>query len=197
MEIDQLKDAWRQAASGPISEFKKEEIVSDIVMASERFRQEILVRDIAETAAAALVALCFGFTAMQPLPAMARVGAAVIVASAIFIVVVLTRTRRRRPTPKRDVPVTDFCRGELARIDDQIRLLRQNLWWYTGPCFLGVALFVFGLGSLPRMPRLLTGLVFLIQVMAFAGAYVLNVWAAKHKLHPQRERLERALEDLR
>jgi hypothetical protein len=109
----------------------------------------------------------------------------------------LTRTRRRRPAPTRDLPVADFCRGELARIDDPIHLLRRNLWWYTGPCFLGVMLFVFAVGSLPRMPRLLVGLVFVVQLVVFAGVYALNVWAAKHSFQPLRERLRRALEDLR
>lgn len=49
----------------------------------------------------------------------------------------------------------EFSSAEMARLDRQIRLLRNVFWWYSAPLLVGIAVFLGGvLWGVPDLPGL-------------------------------------------
>ena len=102
-------------------------------------------------------------------------GAAILVCWGLFIIYTMHRTRTIQKATSLDAPVHEFCRIELGRLDRQIQLLRGVLWWYIGPCIVGVnVMFVgmagFGAASLVNA---------LVTLLLGWGLYVLNMRASR------------------
>jgi hypothetical protein len=196
MDLDDLKSAWQAQGSGsPGVPTGREDTMTALLAKLEGLERDVRRRDLSETIVALGVMALFGWYAMTYEGTLSRVGALLVVAGSAFIIV----WSRRAATPARqsgfesDLPLVQFCRRELERVNAQIRLLRGVWWWYVAPITIGVELMV--LGSDARGPLakiLISGVVVAVGV----GIHLTNVYTARHALEPLRTELEARMKEL-
>lgn len=140
MELDDLQSQWQhlgQHRPGAEAAF-------DAVKArATELERTIRRRDRRELAAAVASGGFFGFFGWRTPHLVSAVGAGVIVATCLAIPIVLRRARRPVDFT---LPAGEAFEAELDRIGAQQRLLRSVSWWYLGPLYLGLVLFVLGAG---------------------------------------------------
>lgn len=203
MELDRFKAAWEQQ---PIEgDFARAEpdMIGRLESRMRTAARKALWRDVAETAVAVSVAVFFGSVARFGGTLM-QIGAAVVIASSAAIVIVL-HTVRGRGAQLPDANVRHRLQGELRAVERQIRLLRNVLYWYIGPLFLGGLLF--GVGVMISLPAprgisagtlLALGVLSQMFILVTVGTaiYKLNQVAVRRRLEPLREELIRSLGSL-
>ncbi len=137
-----MRDARRlwQAGSSPPVEVPVEQIVAR----AEAFRRSVRRSQAAEYVAGVFVILIFGAGAALPdvtrLPAVARVGALLIVCGAVFVMTYLA-LRGAAGEVRRDASTLSCYRAELARRRD---LLASVTRWYLAPFWPGMLLLMGG-----------------------------------------------------
>lgn len=191
MDLESLKERW-QRQGAPEPHWRKGEDVNELRVKLSKLRRAAANRDRREAVAAILVAVIFGWVAAVAPRPLARVGAGIVAAGALFIIVWMRAAGGRNQEPDADLPVAEFFRRELRYLDRQYRLLRSVWWWYIGPNLVGVILFFFG-GRLSLAPTL--GLV--AAAVAVAGVvFWLNQVAAREGVLPLRDEVARLLREL-
>jgi hypothetical protein len=203
MELDRFKTAWgRQQVEGDFSRGGKE-MLEQVRRRMRAFHRKIFWRDVLETAAAILVAVFFGSAARYG-GVLMQFGAAMVIAAAAVVVIILHTVRRRGGQPM-DTSIKERLRGELQAVERQIKLLRNVLYWYIGPLFVGGLIFGVGLASsIPAPagvdPAMLLALATISQVVILlavgAAIYRLNRAAVRKQLEPLRQELAHSLEAL-
>ena len=192
MDIEQFKTAWQERPpEGPLAQ-PTEDIMNRLLVRMQTFDRDIRWRDWRETAAAALVALFFGYAAWTSASALERIGSRIIVIGAILIPIVMHWTRQQRGLAPADESVRDYCEHQLARIDDQIRMLRYVAWWYLGPLMVGGLLFAAGRTHSLAWSLVQVGILGAVSAAVYYG----NRWVVRNDLEPMREDLARHLQDL-
>ncbi|MEO0531846.1 MAG: hypothetical protein AAF266_14920 [Planctomycetota bacterium] len=193
MRFDNLGTAWREENAEAAAQMNRDALIARVSRRVERFRSRIVWRDWRETLVAAAVMPVFMLKAWSTNnPTLERVGSAVIVVGLLFIIYRLHAVRLSRPKVDEDAPVREFYRAELARIEDQIKLLRSVLGWYVAPIFAGVAMsFV---GQLGLTTTGLASLAFLAAIAWFLHA--INQHAVRRELVPIRDEIVELLEQL-
>lgn len=192
MTLDDYRDAWKEEAAPARRDPDEEELLASVRERSDAFERKIRRRDLLETLAAVLVAAVFGYEAATAATWLARIGAAVVVASAGFVVWWLRRARTAGPSRDVDRPVADRLRAERERVDVQIRLLESVLWWYLAPLALGMVLFVLGLASGPAATAVTLGVI----VAGCGVVWWVNRRALRREFRPRRRELTRLLAQL-
>lgn len=196
MSLDAYREAWKEGdAGGEVLDGRslpEEELLARVRKRSEAFDRKIRRRDLRELVAGAFVVLAFGYGAITAGSWLTRAGALVVIAAALFIAWTLRRARAGEETVKAGRPVTESLRAQLEKVDVQIRLLENVLWWYVAPLAVGALLFAAGLGA-GLWPTLLCAAVILTL-----SAYIwrLNLRAVERDLRPRRRRIERLLRKL-
>ncbi len=104
---------------------------------------QLVWRDVRESLAALFVACFFGaIPSFLPLSTMSRIGAGILVLTAIQIAIRLWWARssviNNQQTP------LQVLRASRVLINRQIKMLRNISWWYLGPMAAGYLLFVWG-----------------------------------------------------
>ena len=194
MNLDDLKTTWQQrhseTADGCI-----DELASNVVTRTSRFERSVLIRDLIETVAAIAVIVFFGYYIQQNIFSwITSPGTIIVIVAAIQLIVVMHWTRRRGGRPRYDLSLKDFCDAELARVDRQIKLIRNVNYWYTAPLLLGAAVFMFEMMfSEPDVPLLFTLSVFgvfcVILLMFGWLVYWINQRSVRKNMMPFREEL--------
>jgi hypothetical protein len=192
MTFDDLPSAWQQENEQSLSPEDREATVARVCRSVERIGGTILRRDLVETIAAVFVIFWFGRMVIFIDSLVARIGAGFVVLWALFIIWKLHRTRTIQQPAPLDVPVREFCRIELDRMDRQIKLLRSVLWWYIAPAMLGANVVFVGMAGFG-----LASLVYGITTLLLAwGIYALNMRAVAKDLGPARKELASLLNQL-
>ncbi|HUJ09055.1 MAG TPA: hypothetical protein VL171_03450 [Verrucomicrobiae bacterium] len=191
MNDDELKKLWQQQPLGdpPLGA----QLMTAMQKQTSQLRRSLLWRDVRELAACVIVGVIFGiyyFTVHAPV---ARLGALITVAGAIFIAWKTLHARRATPTAKPDATVVESLRAELHSVRTQSQLLRSVAWWYLLPLAIGVIIFVWGM----PITNLVFYFVFNISFTLFSlwldvKIYRLNQCAVSEQLLP----IERQLESL-
>jgi hypothetical protein len=186
-DLDDFKDAWR-AADDAEPALSDDELLRLVKARAEAFDEKVRRRDRREGIAAALVFLFFSLQLLDP-SWIVRAGALIVMGSSVFVYWTLRRARTGHSLPDADRPVADAIRAERAKVDEQIRLLDNVLWWYLLPPGVGLLLVVVGDAGLSWF-TLGYGLV----VGALGGGiYYLNQRKVRTHLRPRREELTRLL----
>jgi len=191
MDLETLKDQWQQRGA-PESHWQKGEDMDGLRKQLADLRRTSWRRDLRETIAAAFVAALFGWVAVTAEPPLARAGAAVIAAAAVFIIIWMRVVGGKNLEPDPGLPVVEFFRRELRYLDRQIHLLQSVLWWYIAPNLGGVVLFVLG----SSRSAVVRGAFLLVMLAISAVIFWLNQLAARTGLVPLREEVARLLRDL-
>lgn len=186
--LDDAKDAWQAAdPSGevPVSE---ERLLRRVKAEAEAFDERLRRRDRREMIAAGLVFLFFATMLLDP-SWVVRIGALIVMGSSGVVAWVLRRARGRERDPAPDRPLAERIRAEREKVDTQIRLLENVLWWYLAPMMVGLGLIVLGDEGLSWFT-----LGYGAAVAVLCGAvYYLNQRTVRRSLRPRREKWTRLL----
>lgn len=177
-----------ESAESPMSEAQ---ILNLVKQQSKAFDAKIRRRDRRESIAAVLVFLFFSLMLLDP-SWMVRAGALIVMASSAFVYWTLRRTRTRHATSQPGRPVADVLRAERTKVEAQIRLLENILWWYIAPLAIGVVLVVAGDEGASWFTFGYAAFV----VILGGVIYYLNQRAVRRDLRPRREELTRLLQQV-
>jgi hypothetical protein len=191
MELDRFKTAWQKQPLEGAAARSLGDIMEEIRRRSVRFNRQIRQRDLLETGAGLVVIGMFAYFAWLVPHAIARAGAAVVIAGCLLVVTRLYVARARNRTSP-DVSAREFCAAELKRLDEQIHLLSTVGWWYLAPLLGGAAIFVAGAGG-PATSRVVVLLLLLATAVVI---YRLNQAAVRNHLRPMRDELAGVLRQL-
>lgn len=198
MSFDDLQHQWQAHDHGAKLALNCELLLQEVRHNHRAMQASLFWRDLVEVLAAILVALGFGSHAWRKHEWTLAVSALGALFVALFLVVDRWTQHRRRPAS--DDSMRSCVQASLVQVRHQIWLLRNILWWYLLPLFLGVFLFLGSLawnernaGWLPLFSLAMIALVFLLTVW---GVYWLNQRAIKKTLEPRRVELELLLASL-
>lgn len=185
MNLDELKTPW-QSMQQQCDTARIDEIAARVGSKMSRFDHSIRRRDTIENLAAVLVITVFSIVLASCNNWVTFAGAAIVVFSAVEVVIVLNVTRMYRPTPA-GLPLAEHCRQEVEKVDRQIFLLRNIVWWYVGPLMLGCCVMAFADG-----PLIASGISCGFYIAVGLFVYWINQKAVAEQLLPLRQLLNAA-----
>ena len=194
MELDTLKEAWqRQTPTASLMEGGLD--MAGLLAKLDRLEDTVRMRDVRETIAALFVMAFFTWRAVVAHEAIERAGAAIVVVGAAFIILWSRHksSGRRAEAFGGDLPIVQFCRRELARVDAQMHLLRTVWLWYVAPTIIGLELMMLRRWDLPDARQIVAMSIVLAVGVAIAW---LNIVAARHELLPLRDELAARIAEL-
>jgi MFS family permease len=151
--------------------------MEEILTRADTLRRKVRFSNTMELVAGAFVVVIFVAMAALPdftrLPALSRVGAALIACAAIFVLTYLV-LRSKAPEVRRDTSTLGCYREELER---RRALLASVVWWYLAPFWPGMTLFFAGIviahwGEPPAMRA--GALSFLVAALVNVSIALLN-----------------------
>jgi membrane protein implicated in regulation of membrane protease activity len=197
MNLDDAKELWSSendpdTPSMSASTLSDSDILRLVKEKAESLDQRIRRRDLLESIAAVAIVLFFGWIALQASSWWIRSGAGMVMAGSVFIFWRLRRARTRYDDPSPDRPVAEVIRTQRAKVEEQMRLLDNVLWWYLAPLTVGVLLIIFGNDGWSWATLLQTAV-----VLAFSAViYELNQRGLRRTFEPRHEELTRLLEQV-
>jgi len=204
MEADELQRVWQSQERG-----RQITVDADLVLKLVRrnyrnLQYMIFWRDVREVGAVTIVAAFFVYRGALshawPCFAMAALCAFV----GLFLLGDRLRLKWKRPTP--DETLVAWTETSLAEVEHQIWLLKNVLWWYLLPFWIGCVLAVGYCGVLAWGAQeegwgWRTGVYPAGYVLAFTafcyGVYRLNQYAIRTELQPRKQELQTLLENLK
>jgi hypothetical protein len=142
MSLDDLQKTWQSQEPVRLITVGADVLLREVRRNHQRFRAEILWRDVREVAIALVCAPLFVLWTEWHSPEIAWsiwLIAAAMLAVAGFLLV--DRYRQRRKGPSASDTLVQWAESSLADLEHQIWLLRNVFWWYLLP--LGAALAAF------------------------------------------------------
>lgn len=204
MNFDDLKSSWQATNESTSSPDRRDVLIASTCRQVERFSGRVFRRDLVETLAAVIVMVLFGAEVISPpgflgpdldayaMPLVSRLGALVIVLSAIYVVYRLHRVRMSSRPAAWDASVKAYCQNEIVRIEKQIEMIRSVPVWYLGPFYVGLVLQTLGLQGF--------GFAFLAMMafytLLFGFIYAMNQWGLRRHFTPLRDQLTTLLSEL-
>ena len=189
MNLDDFKPQWQQRQRD--LDGSVDHVVKRVRSRMSSFDRTIWWRDMRESIAAVALIIYYIFCLFRAGNNWLWIcGTGICILACIFIIGVLHWARRKGKAARNDLPVKDYCKAELTRVDRQIWLLRNVHWWYLGPLFIAIIVQVVAVTPDP------SGLVIMLTFMValFGFIYWLNQWAVKRQLLPLRRELTDAMD---
>ena len=184
MNLDDFKQPWQQRQRD--LDGRVDHVIKKARSRMAGFDRTIWWRDMRETFVAVLMIIWFSYDLFRPQNLLSKCGTGLLIASCLWIIAVLHWARVKGKVARADLPVEDYCKAELERVDRQIWLLRNIHWWYLGPPFVAFAVII--AAEKPDASGLIMLLTFIVPLYGFL--YWLNQVAVKNQLLPLRRELE-------
>jgi hypothetical protein len=189
MTLDDARSFWQSQEPALGSTMQDSDILRLVQDRSREFDAKVRRRDIREIVAMVIVVLIMIPTLLRPLWLM-RSGAAVILAGCALTYYKLTRARHAHPAPSAATPLVARLKAELAKVDAQIDLLDNVLWWYIAPFAIGPILIVASTAGATW-----TTVAYAIAVLLLAVIiYRINRRAVDRDLRPEHDKLSMLLQ---
>lgn len=187
MNLDDFKSTWQQQQQELGG--RADHVIHAVRSRMSSFDRTIWLRDMRETIAAIGLFAYYSFCLFLPQNWLAKCGAGLGMVACIMIMGILYWARQKGKVARTDLPVADYCKAELTRVDRQIWLLRKVHWWYLGPIFIAVAV------QMAAIKQDLSGLILLLTFVLplFGFIYWLNRVAIRSQLLPLRDELTSAI----
>ena len=187
---DELEQLWKTQPVDPA--MKGEEMRNIILNRTAKFDRTIHRRNIRETVAALVVAVCFTIAAWKQHSIIEQLGSLIIVAGALFIVYYIRRHGAEPPDPNPDQSLGGYQRSLAEKYDHQIRLLRSVKFWYLAPMYVGLLTMTAGLLRERAVSGALTwrdAIGPVVYTLVFAAVWWLNEVYAVRKIERMRAKL--------
>jgi hypothetical protein len=139
---DDLELLWQTL---PVAtDVKGEEMRQIIMQKMSKFDRTIRRRNMGEVAGALVGAIGFSYIALGQTYWASRLGSAMIMATLVWIIYYFLRHGSGPADPNPDQNATGYQRALIAKIDHQIRLVRNAKFWFLLPMYVGLLLLTAG-----------------------------------------------------
>ncbi len=186
MDFEHLGETWRNR-SADVSSDSTSLLISRIRQRALELETIVKRRDRIETWSALIVFPVFTWVSVVGRFTVSRIGSGILAAACLFIPIWLLLARRPAPDPS--LPLCTALAMERARVEGQVRLLKNVVWWYLLPLGLGVVLFLAGPWSSPWQ---LTAIILSVGAL-YGWIYRLNMRAVRLELLPRLQELDQAI----
>jgi Flp pilus assembly protein TadB len=191
MELDELKTIWKKQEIKNRESLSKEQLSVLLNNKMISFDEKIKSRDRREIGAAIFVSFIFGILLFVMDSIWTKLGCVTIILACGFISYKLI-TERRAAIDKKSNPNTTFKENlqfELQKVETQRNLLKNIVWWYIAPIFLGSLFFFIGIyGGI----TLILHIIFMIVVSGLVWG--LNQHAVSKYIDPIINDIENAIQ---
>ncbi|MDA8563330.1 hypothetical protein N9L06_02650 [Mariniblastus sp.] len=155
MTFDELKESWKSQNAGALSIQQRETLVMQVCRRAERHASYIRFRDWRETIAALLTLGAFAFLTLFKIDdivssAMAWLGGVIVVIATLHILYRYHWARMIEGANDPDASVRDYCQTEVRRLDHQIWLEKNIVWWHLLPLLGGTAIWGIGMSGIDK-----------------------------------------------
>jgi len=189
MNLDDFKPQWQQRQRD--LDGSVDHVIEKVRIRMSSFDRTIWWRDMRESFAAIGLIVYYIFCLFHAGDNwLWACGAGLGILACIFIVGVLHWARRKGKAARKDLPVKDYSKAEVTRVDRQIWLLKNVHWWYLGPIFIAIIVQIAGIK--PEPGGLIMLLTFVLPLFGFV--YWLNQFAVRFQLRPLRNELASAMD---
>lgn len=189
MTFDELKENWQQQNAGKLS-IEPDLLLKEVQRNKRHFESTIFWRDVQEVGIAFIMFLFFTYVALENSEWLLLLIALSVLFVAVFLLTDRIIQRRKR---KKAFQSLVICIDEsLSQVVHQIWLLKNVLWWYLLPMYLGVAIFTCysAWDARDHIGWFMFDIVYLAIFTLFVwGVYALNQWAVRKQLIPRRKEL--------
>ncbi|MBL8848274.1 MAG: hypothetical protein JNG89_01260 [Planctomycetaceae bacterium] len=204
MNPDEFQRIW-QSQAGPALDSEK--LAAALRRHDQAFTRMIFLRDVREIGVALVmipVWIALGVATSSPWTWWLEIPALLWVAGFMYA----DRRRQQSGAPGPGAPLRAGLEHSVARVEHQIWLLRNILWWYLLPLGLPLVLYVVQVSfnaarqtEAPLWVNIVTGTLSAMVFMAFLVAiywfiYWLNQYAVRKQLEPMRQQLQQTLDGL-
>jgi hypothetical protein len=192
MQFDQLRAVWHQHLEKPASRSEVELVARLVEQCARDMEQQILRRDVTESAIALIGIVAFSWLSVQLPNVVGKVGCLVNVAGAVLIIAKLWQARRGGRRPASSLPLDGYLSQERQNVMRQIQLLRGVAWWYISPFFIGANLFMYANSPSPVFSACFFAASFVLSVFIWR----LNQEAIRTELQPLLDEIDRVARQL-
>ena len=188
MNLDDFKEPWQKRQRD--LDGRVDHVIKKVRSRMSGFDKSIWWRDMRESLAAIVLIVWYGYSLLQPQNWWGKCGFVLGIVACIYIIVVFNWARVKGKVARTDLPMEDYCKAELVRVDRQIWMLRNIHLTYLGPLAIALA------AQIAAIRPDLTGLIMFSTMLMplFGFIYWLNQIAVKAQLLPLREELTRAID---
>ncbi len=145
---DKLNEIWHsEAASSSTSQKEKEgeEMLTMVIERTRKFDRQILLRNMREVVAAAIVTGIFAWFAWKAPTGLERIGDALVAASGVWITYYVLRFGAGPKALDPGVSLNAYRELLRENYDRQVRLVRSAKYWYLLPMYVGLAVVSLGM----------------------------------------------------
>ncbi|MCJ8318616.1 MAG: hypothetical protein MJK12_03225 [Colwellia sp.] len=198
MQLDDLKQGWREAVVSHASTDDLTEVIANLEKQTTKIDKEIKRRDLLEISIAVLLIPFWIYGLTNTVGIMQTMGLITAIISCIYIPYKLLNARK--VSAVKSSSIKDFLIREKQKVEQQKQLLESIVWWYLAPLTLSIILIT--LGSTATETSMFTINDYLQKYYFFlallvVGVYFLNKRAAKKKFTPLLENIEQRLAELK
>jgi hypothetical protein len=146
---DKLNDLWRSEApsSSRLQKEKEgEDMLTMVIERTRKFDRRILLRNVREVVAAAIVTGIFAWFAWKAPAGLERIGDVIVAASGVWITFYLLRSGSGPRALDPGMNLNAYGQLLHESYDREVRLARSVKYWYLLPMYVGLAVVSLGMG---------------------------------------------------
>lgn len=187
---NELTAIWQQSAKTEVVKFNPSELLADLDSQLRNFDKCLKKRDRREVIAAAIVILIFGAGAILFTGIISKIGLLLCALYGVMIIYVLRNVKKHKPNSY-TLPVKDYLVKHREYLVKERNLLKNVIYWYLLPPFIGEVLFFIGqnMGTISLIISIL--IVFGIN----AYIYFLNKVGVKKVFDPLVLQIDKTIND--
>lgn len=199
MTFDELQKAWQSQQVDPKIAIDPDLLLKEVKRSKEYFESAIFWRDVRETSGVPLMVLLCGYFWLKHDFWQLSILLPGVLFVAVFIII--DRMIQRRKQPKFSETLSDCIKSSLWQVNHQTWLLKNVLWWYLTPLFIGILIFllytVWAIRDTGALGYILCSTILVVCILVYIHIYYLNQRAIKKELDPRRYELEDLLNSLK
>ena len=199
MTFDELQKTWQSHQENYKLKIDSNLVLKEAKRNQRHFESIIFWRDIRETSGVSLMVLLCGYFWLkydfwQLL---------VLLPGVLFVAafIIIDRIVQKRKQPKFSETLSDCIKSSLWEVNHQTWLLKNVLWWYLSPLFIGILIFLlyaaWTIRDIGALGYILCSGILVVCILVYIHIYYLNQKAIKKELDPRRYELEYLLNSLK
>jgi len=187
---NELALIWQQSAKTEVVKFNPSELIADLDSQLKNFDKCLKKRDKREVIAAAIVILIFGTCAILFTGIISKIGLLLCALYGVMVIYVLHNVKKHKPDSY-DLSVKDYLVKHREYLVKERNLLKNVIYWYLLPPFIGEVLFFIG----QNMGSVLLIIFILIVLGINTYIYFLNKVGVKKVFDPLILQIDKTIAD--
>lgn len=188
---NELTEIWKQSAKPEVGKFNPSELLANLDSQLKNFDKCLKNRDRREVFAAAIIILIFSIGAILFTGIISKIGLILCALYGIIVIYVLRNVKKHKPA-NFTLPVKDYLVKHRDYLVKERNLLKNVIYWYLLPPFIGEVLFFVGQNM--STTTLIISILIVFSINAYI--YFLNKVGVKKVFDPLILKINKTINDL-